>query len=541
MTLRDRFARLSGQERPGLAAPSDGVDGQDLPESSATVSPADPQPAAVTGGDSGDPSAPAGGDSTGEKSLVRFEVTPGTLDVTDHPLQFAFGHGRHHGEWRIDSEPYAAYLALKAEEEALGERAGWCREEMAEERVARVEAAELHGRLASKRVAVRHAGQAVERAEAHVAAADGAIAQARQALIALKGRGSRTYLAIYGLAGAVFIVGDVALAKYTVSTALRLKGWEGWAFAIGLALLAVVLKPVYDRLVEDRYHEGKTKAFVWSILASALLVAVFLLVMGGYRADFMQSNVGLTQDRGALELLDRRIERARSLEQPDQVAALEAERTEVSRRVRTNETALLTNRTGYIALVLSQLLFAVAGAICLGLATRNLRDWQTLQRPLRARLGKAKHEQDPQNAGTLFRQRMDAVSALDGARNQVQEHEQDKERLDATVASLESEAEALQRINAARERYRDSQESLLGVRTKLYGHLYQSGYGMGAKLPEPEITSRGDGQSGWLPDASGLEISPGGNGRSGRRRHRPYLAVREAVRRAAIPPGDDFQ
>ena len=475
----------------------------------------------------------AGGDGAlGDRTLVRFEARPGTLDVTDHPLRYAFGHGQHHGEWRIEAESYQEYLRQKAEEEAILADAERHRSVMEEERALRARAADLRGSLAAKRVEARHATEAIERAEGRVSRATEAISSAREEMAALKGRGSRTYMLLYGLAGAVFIVGDVGLARYTISTALRLKGWEGWAFAVGLALLAFVLKPVYDRLVEDRYHEGDARVFSRFILITSTFVGVFLLMMGSYRADFMQSNVGLEQDDDALDQVEVDLARAERLEQTDRIVDLEDERTTLEQRISERNEAQLTNRAGYWSLVFAQLLFAVAGAICLGLATRNLRDWRHLRRPLAQKLGRATGEDDPQRAGELYRQRLAAEAALEAARDRLRAFEEDQERLEAEVAVLESETDALERLEAARDGFAAAQSDLKEVRKRIYEHLYQTGYAMGAKLPEPEVVTSGDGQAGAVPEL-------GGSTASGRRRHRLYLAVREAVRRAAVPPTDD--
>lgn len=485
----------------------------------------------------GDGTVGAASSQKGESVLYRHDIDLGGIDVTGHPLGYAFGHGRLHGQWRIEREPYTAYLEMKAQEEALEAEAEWCDQAVRQERELRCQAAELRGRAAGKAVEVRHAAEQVGLAQEQAAEARGAVAHARKALVDLKGRGSRTYTALYGLAGAAFIVGDVALARYTVSVALRMNGWEGWAFAVGLALLAVLLKPVYDRLIEDRYHEGATRAFTLSIVATAALVGVFLLVMGGYRADFMQSNVEHNQLSDRRDDLERQIARAEQFGRAEQQASASRELEEVQSRLAENEGALLNNQKGRWALLLSQLLFAVAGAICLGIATRNWRDWHHLRRPLNDQLGKVRRERDPKRAGELYRQLMAEDAALCEARERHRELQKEQEALEAEVAVLESEGGALERIGHARDRQAEVRMELRDVRAELYGYLYQTGHEIGQKLPEPELRYSGDGHADGKEVELAVASRVGGpKAPTGHRRRRLYLAVREAVRRAAVRP-----
>ena len=59
---------------------------------------------------------------------------------------------------------------------------------------------------------------------------------------------------IYLAAGITFIFGDLIISHEIVAYALNIRdNYEAWAFAIGLAMLSVLLKPAYDRLVEQPF------------------------------------------------------------------------------------------------------------------------------------------------------------------------------------------------------------------------------------------------------------------------------------------------
>ena len=68
---------------------------------------------------------------------------------------------------------------------------------------------------------------------------------------------------LYLLAGVAFVIGDLIISHEIVAYALNIRdNYEAWAFAIGLAMLSVLLKPAYDRLVEQPYineYSPKTK------------------------------------------------------------------------------------------------------------------------------------------------------------------------------------------------------------------------------------------------------------------------------------------
>lgn len=478
-------------------------------------------------------SAPAGGGApTPDSEAGRSCIDLGVIDVTEHPLHHAFGHGKLHGQWRIDDAPYQEYLLRKAREEALAAEVRRCDAEIEEGRRTRTEAAELRGSAAAKEVEIRHARAAVEEKQGRVQEVKKRIAVTRERLAGLHGRGSVGYGLLYGLTGVVFIVGDVALARYTVARALRMNGWEGWAFAVGLALLAIVLKPLYDRLVEDRFHEGHRRAFVGVILVAALGVGLLLAVLGTYRADFMRLTVqdGDLGDR--ITKVETDIRQLRQTEQLEGIPRLEGQRAELEAERSVIKTQIAQNEAGKWTLILAQLLFAVAGAICLGIAFRHWIDWYHLRWPVRQQLGAVRRERKRRRRGALFGQLDADEEAHEKAREAVQRLEGELEMLRARIAALEPEEDVQARIEQARQRREGVLAELERVRGELFSFLYRTGHAVGWKLPEQE--ARGDG----VPTAS-EPISSGSASPPRRRQRRMYLALRAAVRRAALQPDAD--
>lgn len=171
-------------------------------------------------------------------------------------------------------------------------------------------------------------------------------------------RGSLLYASLYSMAGLVFIGGDIVMSKEVVSTALKLRGTlEPWVFAIGIAFLAILLKPAYDRIVEDRYWQGRPGLFVSLISMVSVASIVTLGCLGAFRSEshLQQSQVrALTSDIAQAS--------------PSEIDALYAQ-------LRTLQMEVASSSYAFWSFIAVSVLFALAGAICLGIGFRHGRDW----------------------------------------------------------------------------------------------------------------------------------------------------------------------
>ena len=174
---------------------------------------------------------------------------------------------------------------------------------------------------------------------------------------------------LYLLAGIAFVAGDLIISHEIVAYALNIRNtFEAWAFAIGLASLSILLKPAYERLVEQPYLEGTGKK-VYAVFQSVLLVVAVgtMVVLGWFRYEAYRT-----------DKLKEGINR--------QIKSLQLESTPIDPDVPVNETALLqkidqklqeydqlnldlvNSPWAMLSFILSGVLFAIAGAICLGIA-----------------------------------------------------------------------------------------------------------------------------------------------------------------------------
>lgn len=167
---------------------------------------------------------------------------------------------------------------------------------------------------------------------------------------------------LFLLAAIVFIAGDLIISHEIVAYALNIKNnIEAWSFAVGLAMVSVLLKPAYDRLIEYPYLEDKTLRSKRVYLIFKILVVLFtivtLCILGyfryeAYRADQLKNSLNST----ILTLQEE--------ETSQNLALIE----ELSRKTEKLSQDLVQSPSGMWAFVLSGVMFAIAGAICLGIA-----------------------------------------------------------------------------------------------------------------------------------------------------------------------------
>jgi len=187
-------------------------------------------------------------------------------------------------------------------------------------------------------------------------------------------RGSLLYASLYSMAGLVFIGGDIVMSKEVVSTALKLRGsLEPWMFAIGIAFLAILLKPAYDRIVEDRYWRGRPGLFVGLISMVSIASIVTLGCLGAFRSE---SHLQQSQVRA----LTSEIAQAPAGE----IDALYAQ-------LRTLQMEVASSSYAFWSFIAVSVLFALAGAICLGIGFRHGRDWY--HQVFRHRRLRARHDE----------------------------------------------------------------------------------------------------------------------------------------------------
>ncbi|MDB5244047.1 MAG: hypothetical protein JWP57_4673, partial [Spirosoma sp.] len=144
---------------------------------------------------------------------------------------------------------------------------------------------------------------------------------------------------------------------------------EAWAFAVGLAMVSILLKPAYDRLIEKPYLENpaqnKTKYERFKI-ALALFSVLTLAVLGWFRYEAYRTD----QLKAAINKSVRQLQlntnpsSATSTLDAVTLSKIEKQLSESSVLI----LALVNIPWALLSCVLSGFLFALAGAVCFGFA-----------------------------------------------------------------------------------------------------------------------------------------------------------------------------
>lgn len=179
---------------------------------------------------------------------------------------------------------------------------------------------------------------------------------------------------LYLLAGAAFVSGDLIISHEIVAYALNIRNnFEAWAFAIGLAMLSILLKPAYERLVEHPYlhnYNEKTKK-VYGVFQGFLLVFSIgtMLVLGWFRYEAYKTDKlkeGINKQIKAMQLNSTPLDPTAA--QPTDNQALIQKMDEQLKAYDKLNIDLVNSPWALMSFVLSGILFAIAGAICLGIA-----------------------------------------------------------------------------------------------------------------------------------------------------------------------------
>ncbi len=178
---------------------------------------------------------------------------------------------------------------------------------------------------------------------------------------------------IYLAAGITFIFGDLIISHEIVAYALNIRNtFEAWAFAFGLAGVSVLLKPAYERLIEQPYltqtNASSKKGHGYFQLILVVISIGTLSVLGWFRYEAYKTDKlkeAINREIKSLKLeATPLISGGQTVENPLLTQKIEQKLREYDAL----NQQLVNSPWALLSFVLSGVLFALAGAICLGIA-----------------------------------------------------------------------------------------------------------------------------------------------------------------------------
>ncbi|HEY8485118.1 MAG TPA: hypothetical protein VIL13_10935 [Longimicrobiales bacterium] len=410
-------------------------------------------------------------------------VVPSTApDVLPGP-ETTYALGPANGGEPVEVENLAQYLQRSAEEEEIDARLALIQRHETEIQGELAAVRERREAAARLQVQVDQLPRRAKELEEEIHWVERDLEAATKAQADLRHVGLLSQVVLYCTAALSFVLADIVMTREIVADALELTGSrmlgldEGWYLAIGLAFVAVLLKPAYERLVEAPYWEGSRRWFDVTIIVTAAFALGTLAVLGVFRSiAYEATTLG---------------ELAREAPNADPDMAWQFYR-ELKERV-------AGNLWGKAAFVASGVLFALAGAICLGIGLRHFQDFRSVRRPMRRRLKELRQR--------LRRLRNERAQNL-------AEEARARAELRATEVWLESRA-TVDELKAQLASVRAEQSDLLARRAE----VRQARLGL-------LRASRRDGEERRETPSPVPVVPP----RPRRKRPRPYVAIRRMIR-----------
>lgn len=245
-------------------------------------------------------------------------------------------------------------------------------------------------------------------------------------------------------AGLSFVFGDLIISHEIVAYALNIRNnSEAWAFAIGLAMISILLKPAYDRLIEKPYTEEHTAESRQRYARFKIILAAFAMLTLGilgwfryeaYRTDKLKEAINKAVKN--IQLNATPLDPTVSLTPQQQQSILEKIENQLQKSDELN-LGLVNSPWALASFVLSGILFATAGAVSLGMGLPVLQNFWYRWLQIDPRLGRLRRRR--KKLMVLLQKAEENLSEETAEKNRV-EHEMS---LMLDLASLKAEKERI--------------------------------------------------------------------------------------------------
>ena len=293
-----------------------------------------------------------------------------------HTENYDFQHGYHSGLESVDKSTYEGYLSSQVNFEWLSRQLVEKRQEILDlEKVidhVKVRFKEAYDGLQDRILKVSLAGKNKDRTESQLAENQASINFFTTKRNSVAHKYSLFAGLIYLLAGISFVAGDLIISHEIVAYALNIRNnFEAWAFAVGLAMVSVLLKPAYERLIENPYTENPSvrskRVYAWFKGVTVVFAVVTLFILGWFRYEAYKTDKMKEGVNKSIKQLQNQ-----AFDPLNPTAAPSPELTQqIDAKLKIFDVLnekLVNSPWALASFVLSGILFALAGAICLGIA-----------------------------------------------------------------------------------------------------------------------------------------------------------------------------
>lgn len=285
-----------------------------------------------------------------------------------------FQHGYTSGVEGVNRETYEGYLSSQINRDWLAERIDERRTDLNNTEKQLAEATEANrtafAELQTHTLQVERLAKQVEQKETEKQL----LLAERDTLRDRRAKASPDYSLLAGLlflvAGIAFLAGDLIISHEIVAYALNIRNTnEAWAFAFGLAMVSILLKPAYDRLIEKPYQENpeqnRSKYERFKIVL-AIFSVLTLAVLGWFRYEAYRTDQLKAAINKSVRQLQLNTDPTAATQTLDAATVAKIEK-QLNASSELN-LALVNSPWALLSFVLSGILFALAGAVCLGIA-----------------------------------------------------------------------------------------------------------------------------------------------------------------------------
>lgn len=287
-----------------------------------------------------------------------------------------FQHGYNSGLERVSADTYEGYLSSQVNYEWLTERLTEKRADLARvdslltdtpaKRQTTFDALQTH------LLKISTLAKQVTRLETDRAAIETEQAQLQQRRALTVSEYSLLAGLLFLVAGVSFLAGDLIISHEIVAYALNIRdNTEAWAFAVGLAMVSILLKPAYDRLIEGPYKADPVangRRYQRFKVGLAVLSVLTLVVLGWFRYEAYRTD----QLKAAINKSIKNLQLNAPLDADgNPVPLTPAVMQQIEKQLQNSDSLnldLVNSPIALLSFVLSGLLFALAGAVCLGIA-----------------------------------------------------------------------------------------------------------------------------------------------------------------------------